>query len=436
MTKRGDGHARQRVVARRFRWTRVLFSGILLRVGEGEREERGLAAVFALVLLACGDPPTVGAGSATTLVDVVATGSVAASASTVLSASASSVVHDPSVPLPPKQNVASYEESRKLIAWRLDSKGFAAANGSRVALHTVAGGQTTVVPGTDRGVIALALSPKGGRIATLDAAGRARVWDTATGALVAELPGDVGDYPLPIAFAHDCSAVAAAGQSKLVVWDLKSKTERCHWDEAQVSQLVFTDDIAWVIGTGGGNWMKWNARSCKLENRGWARTGGTFGSWLDLRGRWLGAAEVDGHGLSLYEGRSMKPIERLASSHSCKDHTSGGFSTDGEIFFGYGSGYWFKSIRASSLKTIAAYDIPGEPAGVVPFDDGERIYLIRDGKLTLVNAVEKKDVVSFDVGDEGAFSVSPDGTKLAGMGDSTVTVRDALTGKVLASVAL
>src|SRR5262249_8464626 len=96
----------------------------------------------------------------------------------------------------------------------------------------------------------------------------------------------------------------------------------------------------------------------------------------------------DGHGLSVYDGRSFAAIEMLAQSAGCKDHVGPvRFSRDGEILLATGSNRWFRSFRMASLKTIAAYDLPrpDEVTQLVMFDDGERLLVVRGDKGELVS---------------------------------------------------
>jgi WD40 repeat protein len=368
-------------------------------------------------------------------------------ASTKASASASSSVakpgppapeltHDPAAP-PPPAKPAIEDEGWVQTVWRLDSKGFVASGGRGLVIHSLAGGQDVVIP-KGKGLRYAALSPKGDRVAAIDADGVARVWEASTGKLLAEV-SSVGQDAGSVSFSPDGGAIVAVGET-LVIWDIEKKAERCRTEASWIYQVVFTEDGQQVLGTSGGHWEKRNAQTCEKLADGWARTGGTFGSTLDLRGRWFAAAEVDGHGVALYEGRSFKPVEALAQSHGCTDHVSLlSFSPDGEILLTSGGTRWFKSFRTSSRKTIAAYDIPkpDEVTGLTPFDDGERLYVRREKRVTLVSAVSKQEVISFDLEEgEGGLQVSPDGKHLLTVGKDKANVRDTLTGKVKSTVEL
>jgi WD40 repeat protein len=392
-------------------------------------------AAASLALCACttpDGPPEPGA-SAQPAASATSSAAASASAPAIVAAPSASVVHDPNVPLPPKAGeVQSFTESLVLVAWRLDGKAFAASNGFTTVIHSTEGKPQVTLPKAEKGNLHLVFSPKGDLLATLDAGGVARVFDAATGKLVVELPGKVGDYPGTVAFAPDASTLAGVG-TQLVVWDLAKKTERCRAETSNTYQVVVSDDNSLVLGTGGGHWVRWNAQTCASLADDWARTGGTFGSVLDMRGRWFAAAEPDGHGLSLYEARSMKAVEALAASHGCNDHVGQiDFSRDGEVLLAAGGMRWFKSFRTSSRKAIAAYDIPkpDEVSQLVMFDDGERLFVRRANRMTLVSAVSKEEVASFDVeATEERFEVSPDGKTLLRASPTAVVARDVLGGK-------
>jgi len=63
--------------------------------------------------------------------------------------------------------------------------------------------------------------------------------------------------------------------------------------------------------------------------------------------------------------------------------------------------------------------------------------VIRGQRATLVSAVSKQEVTSFDLdGDESLSAVSPDGKLVLGIKGDKVNLRDTLTGKLTATVEL
>jgi WD40 repeat protein len=156
-------------------------------------------------------------------------------------------------------------------------------------------------------------------------------------------------------------------------------------------------------------------------------------------GKFVSAAAPDGHGLSLYDGRSFKGIEVLAKSFGCRDHIGPArFSRDGEILLASGSHRWFRSFRMDSLKTIAAYDVPraDEVTQLIMFDDGERLLVVRGDKGELASATSKSVLYEMDMLGAQTFDLAWDRKHLLGATNNTAHVWDTATGKLVKSYPL
>ncbi len=65
----------------------------------------------------------------------------------------------------------------------------------------------------------LAISPDGGRLASIGVNGEAKIWDAFTYQQLLSLAGDPGDFGFNIAFSADGKLVAALASTKIVFWD-------------------------------------------------------------------------------------------------------------------------------------------------------------------------------------------------------------------------
>lgn len=361
-------------------------------------------------------------------------------AATATSSAAAAPTHAPdsvSPPPTPTPNVVLPQESggNPVVAFRPNGRMFAAGLGKKVSLFPVEGGEPRPLPDHDRPVLALIFSWKGDRLATVEEGGKVRVWDPSSGKLIAELPDAITAEVHAVVFAPDGKLLAGAGSSA-TIWDVDKKKKVCSTAETWAFDIAFTLDQGSLVTTGNGSMTRWDTATCAKKAEGEAQTGGTFGSWAAPNGKYVSAAAPDGHGLSVYDGRSFKGIEVLAKSFGCRDHVGPArFSRDGEILLATGSFQWFRSIRMDSLKTIAAYDIPkpDEVSQLVMFDEGERLLVIRGEKGELVSAVSKAVLYSIELKDARTFDLGWDRKHLLGASQDTAHVWETATGKLVKS---
>jgi WD40 repeat protein len=383
-------------------------------------------------------PSPVSATGALTSSGPDAPGSAVSPVAGSASASAHASAGPPITPPSPNIGTDAATGARTLILWTPDGRGFVAARGNRVTLHALPGGASTLVSATGDDVVALTVSPKGDRLATVSSSREVKIWHTKTGAAVATLPEGISEEVNDLAFSPDGKLFVGSGYSSARVWNVEQKTKVCDTGSSFAFGVAFTPDQGSVVTTGVGTMARFDARTCELKASNSAETGATFGSWVAPTGLHVVAAGGDGHKLQLYGGRDLHAIETLAVSAGCDDHVSGQFSRDGQVLLASGGSRWVRSFRLSSLKSIAAYDIPN-PASVTfvkAFDDGERVLIGRGASAELVNARDKKVVYTFALEGAELFDLSWDMQRLLGVAGARVIVWDTVTGRRVESIEL
>ena len=112
-------------------------------------------------------------------------------------------------------------------------------------------------------------SPDGTRLATSSFDGTARVWDAASGRLVATLAGDSGAL-FDVGFAPDGSRLATVGSDGSVrIWDVATSAAlaRCDGHTGPVVQVAFSPDSARLATAGSdGSARIWGATSGELRH--------------------------------------------------------------------------------------------------------------------------------------------------------------------------
>lgn len=410
-----------------------------------------IASLLALTLTACDDPHRSTSGGAPALSNPTSSSPSAAPASPSSSTpepapSPSAPTDTPTVPsthssanapapATPTPNVALSNESETpgLVAFRPNGRSFAAGLGNKVSIVPTSGDPLIPLPDHPKPVRAIVFSNKGDRFATVDESGIARVWDPGSGKLIAELPSGPKGEVYSIVFSDDSKRLASANGAA-TIWDIDKKKLICSTTQSYVFDLAFTRDMGSLITTGNGEMARLDAGTCQVKAEGSARTGGTFGSWVAPDGKHVAASAPDGHGLSLFDGKSFKGLGNLATSFGCDDHIGPlAYSRDGEVLLATGSYRWFRSIRLDSMKTIAAYDVPkANPVDqMVMFGDGQRLLLVRGDKGELVSAPSKTVAFTMDLKGARTFDISWDMKLILGAGAGSAHVWDAGTGAVV-----
>ena len=357
------------------------------------------------------------------------------SASAVASASAHSSAQPPEAPAP---NVV-HDDVRTALTWRPDTRAIVAARGDKVAIVAVPGGQATPLAGVGGPVEAVAVSPKGDRVAVVTKGRAVKIYDGKSGALVAKLPETVPDDEVnSVVFSPDGKLFAASGYTNARVWNVERKQKICDVSEIFSFDLAFTPDQGSLVVTGVGAMGRYELPTCEKKAANGADTTGTFGSWVAPDGLHVAAAGGAGHELQLFGGRDLHAVDTLATSAGCTDHVAARFSRDGKVLLGLGGTTWIRTIRLDSKKTIAAYDIPrpDEVSFAVPLDDGERAVIVRGDKAEMVSLKDKRVAFSFDLEGATSLEVSWDLTRLLGSTLEQAVIWDAATGKVLEKLSL
>jgi WD40 repeat protein len=337
---------------------------------------------------------------------------------------------------------------RGAIAWHPKGRAFLVATGKKLRELSAKGGAGKTLE-LARPVSAIAYSFEGERIAVVDDEATLHVYRSGDLGVVAELPPPgTPDPPVngepsrpevhAVTFAPGGKLVATSTQRAtqsiptVAVYDVEAKKPRCTVDDVFAFDLAFTASAAELVVTGVGAMARVDATTCKSLASGSAETGGTFGSWVAPLGGHVAAADAAGHAVGLYDTKSFQKVGVLAQSAGCSDHVGPiWFSRDGEIMMATGSGVWLRTFRVDSMKSIAAYDIPSpDGTDLLPFDDGERVLIVRGDKAELVSAVSK--TVAFTIETNGAtrFSHSWDMKHLLGVGPKEARIWDAATGKL------
>ncbi len=409
---------------------------------------RGLApfTLVALALAACGpdhEPPAASAAASASSTVSATTAAVPAK-----SASSSSAALHASASAPPESAPELVPETgfRGAIAWHPKGRAFLVATGKTLRELSATGGKGRSLE-LARPIAAIAYSFEGDRIAVVDDAAAVHIYGSGDLGVVAELPAPPspdgaasGELPSvhAVGFAPGGKLVATSSQRPtqstptVTIYDVEAKKSRCTVDDVLAFELAFTASAAELVLTGVGAMARVDAATCKSLASGAAETGGTFGSWVAPLGGHVAAADAAGHAVGLYDTKSFRKVGVLAQSAGCSDHVGPiWFSRDGEIMMATGSGVWLRTFRVDSMKSIAAYDIPSpEAANLFPFDDGERVLIVRGDEAELVSAVSKTVAYTIETNGASRFSHSWDMKHLLGVGPKEARIWDTATGKL------
>jgi RNA polymerase sigma factor (sigma-70 family) len=258
-------------------------------------------------------------------------------------------------------------------------------------------------------VLSLAFSHDGKRLASVNAAGVATVWDIATGKALAaigrpkpdeKMPGYFGGV-LTMQFALDDEPLAA-GQRKdgtVWFWKLDRTTNSLELNHPLASGAAISPDGKLLILADEGNIYLTNISTAKVL-------------WKALR---------------IAEGRKELRSGNIA------------FSPDGKVLAGQDGDRRTVVFDASSGKMIGSLDNkgPGAQAGLAFSPDGKTLAIGADTIVNLWDVGSGKLIRSFGGrhGQTACVAFSPDGKVLvAGTGEGVLRLLDANTGAVAVSI--
>jgi WD40 repeat protein len=285
------------------------------------------------------------------------------------------------------------------------------------------GNEVATLVGHQQAVTSVAFSPDGSRIAS---AGDniVQVWDSGSGALARTLRPAMGR----MAFSPDGSRIASAADGMVKVWDAQSGTEAATFraNMKGPSPVAFSPDGSRIASTAIGPTVKmWDVRTfTELA---------TFFSPTDLLsvtfspdGNWVAAGSVDWT-VKVWDTRTAKGVTTLRG-HT-EPVTSVAFSPDGLRIASGSADCTVKLWDARTGTEVAT--LGGHAAGVtaVAFSrDGSRLATSSlDGTVKVWSAWSSTEVVSLKGHPPGATSVAiaPDSSHIVtGSADSKVKVWD------------
>ena len=304
------------------------------------------------------------------------------------------------------------------------------------AIHAMSG-QLLVIPAHDGPVHSMAVSSDGSRIASGGHDYKVRIWDAATGAMLADLTGHSG-IVWSVQFSPDGRYLASSGRDGQVrVWD--TSTGELAWSgkhDAGISVALFSSDGAKLVTASRDNTARiWDARTGAVLRTLTGHSGKIRAAALTPDDRYIVTAAMDRSACvwDMGTGRTVA----ISGDH---DGIVGyvGISPDGTRAV---TGTWGKSAR---LIPIGARR-PGVPRSLVGHEasirqatfspDGERLVTASEDQTARVWDVDTGEEFLEITGHSGGVTAalfSPDGRRIATTSrDRSARLWDAGTGQLI-----
>jgi len=301
--------------------------------------------------------------------------------------------------------------------------------------QTLTNTSRATLAGNGEGVLSVAVSPDGTRLASGSYDRTVRQWDAASGKLLATLAGHEGEV-WSVAFSPDGMRIASGSQDKtLRLWDAASgKLLVTLAGEDPVNSVAFSPDgTRLVSGSDDKTVRLWDAASGELLATLAGHKGMVFSVAISPDGTRLASGSVD-KTVRLWDAASGGLLATLAGHEGTVNSIA--FSPDGTRL---ASGSVDKTVRlwdvasGKPLATLAGHE--GNVISVAFSPDGTRLASgSDDGTVRLWDAASGELLATLAGHDSWVYGVafSPDGTRLAsGSQDRTLRLWDAASGELL-----
>jgi WD40 repeat protein len=264
--------------------------------------------------------------------------------------------------------------------------------------------------------------------AVADGSGRVTVWDLPGASLRHTIKASEED----LAFSADGKLLAGSTAEGVVVWDVSSCAELRRAEPGGFGLALTPNGGEVVVSSNNVEVSAYDVRTGAKAGGGGAQTGATFGLALSPDGRFAAAGAPDGHGLQVFSVHGWG-LRQLVTVSSCQEHIFPSFTSDSHLVLANGGGLWIKAFEAGSWKPYASYHARSDRRVYGVADDLSRVVVTKNGVDPVVVTVSTNAEVKLEGGFpvETFYSMSPDGSLVAGASAGVIRVWSAKTGAVV-----